>query len=236
MWLFPIDFIKSFKEVFIITYCFDGYPLKSYLDLYGIEQEKFVVQVLNPEDEYKDRRYRFTGWYKKDYSNIKQLLKIAKGKFYKENEEDYSSFSLNWCNKNLKSIQDYTSLKEIIVGAIRNKFKNKKKTDIIWTSFSEHKHSLGCPKLEDSNFVAHNARATNDYSDRKGVIYLVNRFYNPVILNYFTNKGIKVDQDTYALGESLQFIFRSAIRNGEEVDLFVPSIRMRKLIEAWILS
>ena len=32
----------------------------------------------------------------------------------------------------------------------------------------------------------------------------------------------------------LQFIWRSAIRNGEEIWVYIPSIRMRNLLKQWI--
>ena len=32
----------------------------------------------------------------------------------------------------------------------------------------------------------------------------------------------------------LQFIWRSAIRNGEEIWVYIPSIRMRSLLKKWI--
>ena len=52
--------------------------------------------------------------------------------------------------------------------------------------------------------------------------------------NFFLQHGIAVDEDGYALSEMLQFIWRSAIRDGKEIWIYVPSIRMRGLLERWI--
>ena len=46
--------------------------------------------------------------------------------------------------------------------------------------------------------------------------------------------GIAVDGDGYALSEMLQFIWRSAIRDGKEIWVYIPSIRMRSLLKEWI--
>ena len=46
--------------------------------------------------------------------------------------------------------------------------------------------------------------------------------------------NISVNEDGYALSEMLQFIWRSAIRDGKEIWVYIPSIRMRTLLKEWI--
>ena len=53
------------------------------------------------------------------------------------------------------------------------------------------------------------------------------------VVQYFQAKGVKVDQERYALSELLQWIFRSAIREQENVSLYLPSKRMRQLLHEW---
>ena len=79
-----------------------------------------------------------------------------------------------------------------------------------------------------------NSRATNKYKDRASVVYPVNRYLNPFVKNFFTTNGIEINEDGYALTEMLQFIWRSAIRDGEEIWIYIPSIRMRRLLYEWI--
>ena len=62
----------------------------------------------------------------------------------------------------------------------------------------------------------------------------MNRYMNPIVKNFFLQHGVAVDEDGYALSEMLQFIWRSAIRNGEEIWVYIPSIRMRNLLKQWI--
>ena len=57
---------------------------------------------------------------------------------------------------------------------------------------------------------------------------------NPIVKNFFLQHGVNVDEDGYALSEMLQFIWRSAIRNGEEIWVYIPSVRMRNLLKQWI--
>ena len=51
---------------------------------------------------------------------------------------------------------------------------------------------------------------------------------------FFEQNGITVDEDGFALSEMLQFIWRSAIRDGKEIWVYIPSVRMRNLLEQWI--
>ena len=83
-------------------------------------------------------------------------------------------------------------------------------------------------------FVPCNIRATNQYKGRDCLAYPINRYLNPVVKNFFVQAGVTVDEDAYALSEMLQFIWRSAIRDGNPINLYVPSSRMRHLLEKWI--
>ena len=72
------------------------------------------------------------------------------------------------------------------------------------------------------------------YSDKATVAYLANRYMNPMIKNFFVSKGIKIDEDNYALSELIQFLFRSQIRTGNPINVYIPSSRMRNLLKSWI--
>ena len=42
--------------------------------------------------------------------------------------------------------------------------------------------------------------------------------------------------DEYALSEMIQWIWRSAIRDGKEIWVYIPSRRMRELLKKWLLD
>ena len=65
-------------------------------------------------------------------------------------------------------------------------------------------------------YIPSNMRASNEYRDRTAVAYLVNKYFNPFIKNFFVSNGIEVDEDGYAISEMLQFLWRSGIREGTE--------------------
>ena len=57
---------------------------------------------------------------------------------------------------------------------------------------------------------------------------------NPDKRNWLTAKGAQVKEDEWAVSIMVQWIWRSAIRDGEEIWIYIPSKRMRTLLENWI--
>lgn len=64
--------------------------------------------------------------------------------------------------------------------------------------------------------------------------YFVNRYMNPNINKYFGQFGAAVPNNAYGLSEMVQFIWRSAIRNGEMIYLLIPSKRMYDILMDWL--
>lgn len=74
----------------------------------------------------------------------------------------------------------------------------------------------------------------NVYSDRHYLAYCVNNFLRPWESRYYKERGVEVDNDSYGLSFLIQWVFRSAIRNGEEIWVYIPSARMRSLFTQWL--
>ena len=47
-------------------------------------------------------------------------------------------------------------------------------------------------------------------------------------------KGVNIDEETWALSELIQWLFRSAIREENEINIYIPSKRMRNLLQEWL--
>lgn len=83
-------------------------------------------------------------------------------------------------------------------------------------------------------FVSHNARATNGFIDKESLAYTINRFMIPYKYKFFKSRGVTVNQDMYALSELIQWIWRSRIRKGEAINIYIPSKRMRNLFKEYL--
>ena len=119
-----------------------------------------------------------------------------------------------------------------MINYFQNIVKSKSKENM-WSCFKDYKTKLkgnGYTK----GFVSCNARATNDYRNKKNLAYVVNTFNNPMILKFFRAKNVEVDEDSYALSELIQWIFRSQLRDNKEINLYIPSSRMRTLLRMWL--
>lgn len=244
-WVFPHEIFGNniFKEIYIMTYQFDYQIQSSYFKFFDIPYEKFGVTKTR-----KDRRckweFAFVSYDKYldyDYAKrkeMKELINICDSK--QLNELGTKSIFDNSKNE-LLSKSDYDSrdkkqLKDVQKKAV-NYFRGhleKNAEAMMWTVFKSYKDQIGCPRLSEKHFVPLNARATNDYRHKSGLIYLVNRFTNPFMNNLLLKRDVRIDQDMYALAEMLQWLCRSRIRNDEPIDIFIPSARMRNLLIKWL--
>ena len=87
--------------------------------------------------------------------------------------------------------------------------------------------------FKGANWIPNTTRGTNNYSHCSHAIYLYDQNVNPILLNWLnaTDKQFKKE---YALTEMIQWIWRTRIRNGEPVDVYMPSNRMREILADWI--
>jgi len=243
-WMFPhAIFNNIFKEVFLMTYQFDYQIQSFYFRFFEIPYEKFGVTKTRLDSRFK---WEFTFCSYSDYllydlekrSQMKELVTICDS--VKLNSIGTKpNFSRD--KKALLSRSDYRQKKSAGILDIQRKsisylkmYLDDKMSTIMWTTFKDNRSQIKSTRFPDKHFVSLNARATNEHRDKSGLIYLVNRFVNPFFNNLFRSKKIEVNQDTYALAEMLQWIFRSCLRDDKPIKIFIPSERMRKLLTEWL--
>ena len=56
----------------------------------------------------------------------------------------------------------------------------------------------------------------------------------PDIKQFIDHYHIEFDEDLFSLSALLQWIWRSQIRDGRPVDIYIPSERMRTLLKVWM--
>ena len=91
-------------------------------------------------------------------------------------------------------------------------------------------------KRQAKGFVVHNQKATNRYADKTTLAYGLNLFMSVPIKRYLESRGGEVKEDLWSLNEMLQWIFRSGIRKGKAIHIYIPSERMRGLLKEWLKS
>ena len=53
-------------------------------------------------------------------------------------------------------------------------------------------------------------------------------------MNFISARGGKIDHNAFALSEMVQWVWRSAIRDGNPITLYIPSDRMYHLFTNWL--
>lgn len=229
IWLFPISTFKAFREIYILTYLFDAQPQKYYYDYYGVQFNRMYVEGESQE------AYRITNKPTKQKSiyNYAGLINILDNTKMNDIGEFNGSLSKNWYIRH----SDDTLIKQLKKNCV-NYFVNimhSPSTNNLWTTFVDYQKALS-GKGYTKGFAPFNIRAVNQYKEKNTIAYLVNRYFNPYVKNFFVSKGVEVDEDLYATSEMLQFIWRSAIRDGKPINIYIPSKRMRTLLQEWIES
>lgn len=238
LWMFPVKIFQAFDESYILTYMFDAQIQKYYYDYYGIEYDYLYVEGDNISN------YHFTDiprTYHTKYE-YKNLVNIIDDDKLNQIGKDQYALSSTWFKRN-KDNALMSQLKANMYTVARNRksaFRDNKPVlptvkDIIWTTFIDYKKNVS-GKGYAKGFLPLNIRATNDYKDRTVIGYMANRYFNPVIKNFFLSKGVEVNENAYAVSEMVQFIWRSAIREGKPITIYIPSSRMRKLLVSYLVA
>lgn len=235
MWLFQLDVLKAFESVYILTFLFSSSIMAVYLINNDVSFDFCHVENGSFADGYK----RVT---QEEKASFKELIEIYEGS-YNDNwygktrkKDDRFLLSQNWFSKQSNSVR-INQLRNNAYNFVRYKCKAHKE-DVLWTSYKDYADALTSDKLtyqsRKSNWLAWNTKATNQYADRTVLVYLLNVFPNPLFKNYLENDNFQFNEDDYALSALLQWIWRSAIRNGKKVTIYIPAPRMRQLLTDWL--
>ncbi len=259
--IFPPEMFKCFDEVYVLTYMFAGSIFKNYFELFNIEYElksisseedtyslvphsneddfafrdkcRLLIKILdNPRmNKYLKRTELSKGWYDRATDEDIKRLKANIYNFFRNSSAKACNGDIMWtCPK-----QYQKDLKGPGYTIIRKMSKEE-------NSLPEKERKIAENRL--SCFVPCNAKATNEFKERWALAYCINMFMHPMIKHFFTDGNtirkseglpeIIPDEDAYAVSCLIQWIFRSRIRDGEPIEIYIPSKRMRDLLTAWL--
>ena len=231
IWMFPVEIFKAFKDAYILTYMFKAQEQYYYYKMNGVKVEYYYAYL----DDNKYRIHIKDNNYDTIEGNIKnklnELINICDDDKLNAIGDNKYNLSHSWFNSS-NNVSLVKTLKNNIINYFINKNKAKTNT-ILWTTFKDQKDKLK-GKGYTKSFISCNLRATNDYSDRYNLAYCINIFNQPFIKQFFNSKGIEINQDLYALSELIQWLWRSRIRKGESINIYIPSSRMRNLLLNWL--
>jgi hypothetical protein len=239
IWNFPAKIFDLFEQVYILTYMFDGQLQRYYYDLHNIQYEYYSVVL-------EGNRYclRQKCEVQEDRLRLKDLITIYEGGLNDVGKNEYA-LSKKWFTSphNAPKVKQ---LKNNLYNYLRN-LQKASADRILWTTFKDAKNKVkgkGFSKEESKEavdehvgqacFTSFNLRATNKYRHKDVLAFCLNRYMNPIEKHFFDQRNVRVDEDLLALSDLLQWLFRSAIRDGKPVHIYIPSRRMRKLLIKWL--
>ena len=251
--VFPPEMFSAFKKVYVLTYMLESELLQYYFQLFGIGYNKCSIQkeigeyLLTPYNSIYDIQFR---------RKCKDLIHLCdKAKLI----EPKRNLSKSWYAHNVKT-GGVTQLRKDLLSYYRSCVPNAKAShfDVMWTCPKDYKSMLsnknyqyaGVITKEDREqkspeklkelelrldcFVPCNSRATNIYRERWALAYCSNIQRNPYIDGFFTSQGIAVDIDAFKISSLVQWICRSRLRDGEPIELYIPSTQLRRLFIQWL--
>lgn len=236
VWEYPVSILSSFNEVWVLTYLFEGSFMSAWCKLNNIEVVRVKPELHRSTQEVKEYirdcievvvtpslrqienySYSQTWWGNsavesvvgKIRKTLESCIKITKAK--SENIL-ITCPKANWCTSSNNLEEDFVSEKGRI----------KKRPIIKGKGFSR------------ADWLYSDARATNDYSHKNVLIYLIGKNPNTVLWNFCQSKGVLVDKELYAIASMVQWVFRGCVRRKEKMYLVMPSKEMRDLYFKWL--
>lgn len=226
-WMFPPEVFQAFDEVIVLTYLFEAQLQKYYFDINGFSYRYIGVEQRVGSFYFSETGNQFT-----KIAGLKEKVHIFDNKKLNSVGDDKFALSSSWSERHFRNPVSCAKMRDGLYNVLRHYYSGKSGNSM-WTSFKAQKDRL-TPNGFKNCFVSCSCRATNEYRGKKNLAYCVNIFFNPFLKRYFEEHGCVVDEDKYALSEMIQWIWRSAIRDGHEINIYIPSKRMRNLLTNWL--
>ena len=240
LWLTPPEVITAFDDVFVLTYLFKGADLYKMFQIYGIE---FSYGGIHRDE---DGTYRFTD--RVDYIPS-YVPHLAEKIHLVDDKSSIDPDRMNLVGRKPKALSsswfqsmthrdEVNQLRSNIGNFFNNRYHGIDPACRMWTTYEKYKPLLK-GKGYTKGFVPFNARATNNLRHKTHLAYCVNVFLHTWHRNCYQSCGFPVteeEENQYSLGVLVQWIWRSAIRDGGDIWLYLPSSRMRGLLKDWMNS
>lgn len=215
MWEYPIDFLRAFNSIDILTYMFEGSIMQKYLSFHNMPYTIEYGTRCIPD------------------SSLISIVDSSKMNRPGERENIFSATDSRKITKSSATAKDMRTNMEHFFN--NNTYGASKYNDRMWTCLKESITAMK-GKGYTKQYVPFNTKAVNDYANVSHMAYIYNVFIHPEIYKYLKSKGEQYapDERSYALAELLQWVYRGRIRNSTHVSLYIPSKRMRDMLVRWV--
>ena len=227
----PIELITSASRVIVLTYLFKGSVMEAFMKLKGIEIIQFNgIELLKDTKTVKEQ--------------ARSLIEICDNRSTKKIKSNKSiTLSSTWYSEG-GSIEDIETIRQTLY----HLYRKYGKTNLMFTCRKDNANKVkkGTRSTPNKRSIAHtdmnvddtflycSAKATNNYAHKNVLVHVYNRYCNIPVKSYLQDYGSPVDDDSIALSEMVQWIWRSAIREDKPIKIYYLNSRMENLINNWL--
>ena len=220
----PEELLSAGQSLTIMTFMFAGSLLKAYLNKLGIPYD--VKRDPKAELHFKQEARRLI-----DIRTIPALEKLCltytgqgKGLQQRNYQSRFGNALKNLRDRELNGLAH----KDILITTRQD----------LWFRKGDRIANIAGPcgkksRLFSANWIANTTRGTNDYSHCSNLLYLYDQHVNPTIARWLSVPAGKFSEQ-YALTELIQWVWRSRIRNGKPIILYLPNNRMRRILQSYL--
>ena len=226
-WSLQKELFQLSDEMYVLTYMFDGMPMRALLEMNRIKYRHIGVECV-------DGVYRFTDTPQPDHDpHLKDKIHICSDQRLNEIGSRENALSVRWTQNAISDGRIDRLRKNINTYFVNHVPKEISSDGRLWCTFKDAVSAVRSKGFFNSH-LAWTARATNDFRDRQAMAYCVNLYLNPNIQRYFAINGVSIDAEQYALANMVQWLWRGCIRDGNDMWVYIPSKRMRDLLTGWL--
>jgi hypothetical protein len=228
LWAFPKELILAGRSFTVLTHLAQGSLLLPYLDKHGIA-------YVHDRDVEVDRKHRQRAAELIEVRDIPRLKGVGFS-YTAQTRPDpalgskVSGALLGLRRGDLKDVP----LENVLITCAKSRWYSGGKGPNDTKTPKQGPFAKGSKLFQDVTWIPNTTRGTNEYAHANHLIYLYDQYPNPAYLSFLGRAGDRELQERYALAELVQVIYRTGVRNGEKVVVYIPSPRMRRLLEGYL--
>lgn len=227
-WIFPKELFTNVNEVIILTYLFNRSEMDMFFHMNGIEYTYIGIQRT------PDNGYTFADHpdYVPEYvSRLDEMIIIETGERINSIGDKKTALSMSWFQTAKEEQID--QVRKNLCNYFRFRVGRGTPSERMCGTYKKYWGRIRAKGFWNSD-VVFSQKSSNEFRNRTVLAYPVNLFVNGDTVHFYAEHGESFDNDRYALSIMLQWIWRSAIRDGKPISIYIPSRRMRELLINWI--
>lgn len=216
------DLVLNADRFILLTYNFNGSIMQAFLELHKINHKTLEIplRVSNSENKRK----------------VQELIEFIEPPSVKRFLDKQTKFNLSssWWESNNTRVSGVNP--DDVRKLINSLHTSQKvpKSEIFFTVPLGSLSKIKTRNIPVDNLVACNMRATNELAHKTYAIHAFNIFNNVTVKSYLNSYGYEVDDETFALNQEIQWLFRGCIRDGKPMKVTFLSKRMKELFVDWL--